>query len=63
VALFFEQRRFRHFGWAPDRQAMKYIRALVAELERREGVAWLWERVDEYRAAEQAARAGLRGSG
>ncbi len=27
--LFFEQRRYRHFGWDPDEEAMVYIRALV----------------------------------
>ncbi len=27
--LFFEQRRYRHFGWGPDEDAMAYVRALV----------------------------------
>ncbi|MGD0679365.1 MAG: hypothetical protein ABSC94_28560 [Polyangiaceae bacterium] len=31
-ALFFEQRRFRHFGFDPDERAMHYIRALVARI-------------------------------
>ena len=31
-ALFFEQRRFRHFGFEPDERAMHYIRALVTEI-------------------------------
>ncbi len=29
TCLFFEQRRFRHFGHAPDEQTMGYIRALL----------------------------------
>jgi hypothetical protein len=29
TCLFFEQRRWRHYGWEPDEQAMRYIRALV----------------------------------
>jgi len=29
TCLFFEQRRWRHYGWDPDEQAMCYIRALV----------------------------------
>jgi hypothetical protein len=29
TCLFFEQRRWRHFGESPDREAMKYIRGLV----------------------------------
>ena len=29
TCLFFEQRRWRHYGWDPDEQAMRYIRALV----------------------------------
>jgi hypothetical protein len=29
TCLFFEQRRWRHFGLDPDEQAMGYIRALV----------------------------------
>ena len=30
LALFFEQRRWRHFGETPDKAALKYLRALVA---------------------------------
>lgn len=33
TALFFEQRRFRHLGWDPDEETMKYIRALVAGIQ------------------------------
>ena len=29
TCLFFEQRRWRHYGWEPDEQAMRYIHALV----------------------------------
>jgi len=29
TCLFFEQRRWRHYGWDPDEEAMRYIRALV----------------------------------
>jgi hypothetical protein len=29
TCLFFEQRRWRHFGLDPDEEAMSYIRALV----------------------------------
>jgi hypothetical protein len=31
-ALFFEQRRYRHFGFDPDERAMRYIRALAAAI-------------------------------
>ena len=31
-ALYFEQRRYRHFGWAPEGVALDYIRALVARI-------------------------------
>jgi hypothetical protein len=31
-ALFFEQRRFRHFGFDPDGEDMRYVRALVAAI-------------------------------
>lgn len=33
TALFFEQRRWRHFGYPPDEQTMVYIRALVAGIQ------------------------------
>lgn len=29
TCLFFEQRRWRHYGFDPDEQAMEYILALV----------------------------------
>jgi len=32
TCLFFEQRRWRHFGEDPDREAMMYIRALVEKI-------------------------------
>lgn len=32
TALFFEQRRYHHFGRAPDGAALAYIRALLARL-------------------------------
>ncbi len=32
TCLFFEQRRWRHYGYAPDEPAMRYIRALVAAI-------------------------------
>ena len=35
TCLFFEQRRYHHFGHAPGRAAMRYIRGLVEELRRR----------------------------
>ncbi len=33
--LFFEQRRWRHFGEAPDERALRHIRALLAEIRAR----------------------------
>ena len=50
-ALFYEQRRWRHFGEVPNDDAMSYIRAIVGELGRREGIEWLWARVKEGRSA------------
>jgi hypothetical protein len=35
TCLFFEQRRWRHYGYSPDDQAMRYIRALVREIRTR----------------------------
>jgi hypothetical protein len=32
TCLFFEQRRWRHFGENPDDEAMKYIRSLVEQI-------------------------------
>lgn len=32
AALFFEQRRWRHFGYEPDERAMEAIRALVEKI-------------------------------
>ena len=29
TCLFFEQRRYHHFGWDPEEEVMKYIHALV----------------------------------
>ena len=29
TCLFFEARRWRHYGYAPDKQAIQYIRALL----------------------------------
>ena len=40
-ALFFEQRRWRHVGEHPGAEAMRYIRALVAELVHRDPIAFL----------------------
>lgn len=48
-ALFFEQRRWRHFGEVPDARTMEYLRAIVAELERRNGVDWLWDQANRFR--------------
>ena len=33
--LFFEQRRYRHFGWDPDEDAMAYIRVLIEAIRER----------------------------
>ena len=33
--LFFEQRRYRHFGWDPEEDAMAYIRALIEAIRTR----------------------------
>ncbi len=35
TCLFFEQRRWRHFGRSPDTDAMMYIRALVEAIRRK----------------------------
>ena len=35
TCLFFEQRRWRHFGFDPDEEAMRYIGALVEEIRKR----------------------------
>jgi hypothetical protein len=32
TCLFFEQRRWRHYGYDPDEQAMTYIQALVEKI-------------------------------
>lgn len=37
ISLFFEQRRWHHFGEAPDSESMEYIRGLVSRI--REKVA------------------------
>lgn len=35
TCLFFEQRRWRHFGEVPDADAMVYIRSLLEQIRRR----------------------------
>jgi hypothetical protein len=37
TALFFEQRRFHHYGWAPGERELVYIRALIAAIHDRTG--------------------------
>jgi len=32
TCLFFEQRRWRHFGYFPDKDSMRYIYALIEEI-------------------------------
>jgi hypothetical protein len=32
TCLFFEQRRWRHFGDEPDEEAMEYIRSVVQKI-------------------------------
>ena len=32
TSLFFEQRRWRHYGYAPDDEAMAYLRALLKSI-------------------------------
>lgn len=39
TCLFFEQRSWRHSGWAPDEQAMNYIRSLVEQIRGRVALA------------------------
>lgn len=34
TCLFFEQRRWRHFGVDPDEKAMKYLRELIERIRR-----------------------------
>ncbi len=38
TCLFFEQRRWRHYGWEPDEEAMRYIRALVEAIHHKVSV-------------------------
>ncbi len=35
TCLFFEQRRWRHYGYAPDEKAMAYIRGLLEQIRTR----------------------------
>ena len=35
TCLFFEQRRWRHFGLVPDKKAMQYIRGIVEKIRRK----------------------------
>jgi len=35
TCLFFEQRRYHHFGWSPEGQDMAYIRRLIEESRRK----------------------------
>jgi hypothetical protein len=37
TCLFFEQRRWRHFGNEPDQEAMSYIRSVVEKIRQRIG--------------------------
>lgn len=37
TCLFFEQRRWRHFGESPDDEAMAYIRTLIEHIRKRVG--------------------------
>lgn len=32
VCLFFEQRRYQHFGWPPSEEEMPYIRELIRKI-------------------------------
>jgi hypothetical protein len=32
TCLFFEQRRWRHFGYEPDEEAMEYIRKVIGRI-------------------------------
>jgi hypothetical protein len=32
ICLFFEQRRWRHYGYAPDEKGMRFIRALLVKI-------------------------------
>lgn len=35
TCLFFEQRRWRHFGYEPDEETMAYIRGIVEKIRRK----------------------------
>lgn len=35
TCLFFEQRRWRHFGYEPDEEAMAYIRGVLEQIRNR----------------------------
>lgn len=35
TCLFFEQRRYHHYGWSPDEVAIRYIRALIEGIRRK----------------------------
>jgi hypothetical protein len=39
TCLFFEQRRWRHYGYAPDEEAMEYIHDLVEQIRARVAAA------------------------
>ena len=54
-ALFFEQRRWWHFGEEPGPEATAYILALVTELARRNGIPWLWDQVAASRNRQRSA--------
>ena len=32
TCIFFEQRRFHHYGWEPSKEGMVYIRALIDKI-------------------------------
>lgn len=38
ASLFFEQRRFHHFGWNPGPNELTYIRALLEAIRRKAGI-------------------------
>jgi len=48
MSLFFEQRRWRHFGYPPDEETTRYLRQLVAAIEELSGGEVICERPDIY---------------
>lgn len=49
TALFFEQRRWRHYGANPDQDAMNYISSLIEVIRSKSTDQSLINEIDEYK--------------